>query len=346
MRESLELPAAPDKSKYVRGVNGELIDIDSVHPDHRYAKGPYQCLSCGQSMVPALGSQRAHHFKHKAQRPIDCRHETYLHELAKLTVFSAVSNAMLLGTPYTLTLMAPMACDRFYSEAGFICGNGRVPKSFDITSKFNGVELERGVNGFVADILLSSSRSAEILAIEIAVTHPCDREKIKSGLRIIEIELRSEDQIESLWHGIDATHNGVTTYNLAALETVKQRCVAPCQTMVTVLLLYKNGKPWFSKCELAKLGELTNDPHLVTWEIAQGSGAEPMEGYRCVPQGLKEFILKQGYEYGRKVKSCLICRHIRGSQGQNDVNCAAKGGAVWMSSSAVSCSSYSPTRDI
>lgn len=345
MREELRRRREPDKSKYVRGFDGELVGIDEISPENRYAYGPYKCLSCDHVMVPALGSVRAHHFKHKAARPIDCLHETYLHELAKLTVFSAIAEAMKQGSPYYIKRLAPAECDHFKAEFGFDCTSRQLPTQIDVTSQFDRVERERGAKGFIADVLLSSSQTEDVLAIEIAVTHPCELEKIESGLSIVEINLRAEDQIEKLRKGIDTTSSGVITHNLKPLETVKQRCADPCSATVLIFLLYSNGKAWYSEPALVQVRELLSDPRLVAWECRDVRGPGKVRSEQSVRRSLGDFMVRQKYELGREVRSCLLCIHNEGRRNQNEIFCGAKERAVWMSSSATSCDTYLPTQD-
>jgi hypothetical protein len=100
----------PDASRHVQTVDGDLIEVSDIDPAARYARGPYTCLGCGHLMVPALGRTRKHHFKHKAGRPADCDNETYLHQLAKMALFSALSEAIRTGRSYWLTRDRPATC--------------------------------------------------------------------------------------------------------------------------------------------------------------------------------------------------------------------------------------------
>lgn len=335
----------PDKSKYVRGADGELVGINEISPENRYARAPYKCLSCDHIMIPALGSQKSHHFKHKAERPIDCLRETYLHELAKLTVFSAISDAINNRYPYHLKRFAPTECDHFKPEFGFVCDSRQVPAEFDITTQFDRVEMERGAKGFIADILLSSSQTQDVLAIEIAVTHRCELEKIESGLGIVEIDLRSEDQIEKLRKGIDATSSGITTHNLMPLEVMKQRCVEPCSATVLMFLLYRNGKAWYAESLLGEIRGLTSDPNLLAWKFGGVLAAGKKRSEQSIRRGLGDFMIRQKYELGRNVISCLLCRHHGERINWHEIFCTKRERAVWMSSSAIGCDTYWPTQD-
>jgi hypothetical protein len=336
----------PDQSKYVKGTDGDIISISEVNPADRYALGPYTCLSCGHLMVPALGTQRAHHFKHKAGRPIDCLHETYLHELAKLTVFSEISNAIKNGFPYHLKQMAPVECDYFSLEFDFLCRGRLLPAEIDLTELFDTVGIESGANGFVADVLLRSSKTEDVLAIEIAVTHPCEPEKIESGLSIVELKIRTEDDIEKVRTGIDPFQSSVSIYNLKPPPVVTQRCIEPCPKTVLVLLLYSTGKAWYSEHALASLGDLVSDPLLITWELGDAAGSAKIRNEREIRRSLSQFMVRQKYVLGKEVKSCLLCHHNGGQVSTNDIYCAMRETSVWYSSTASTCATYDPIEDI
>jgi len=149
----------PDSSKYAKNPNGGLIEISNVNKSDRYALGPYSCVGCGNTMVPALGEIRAHHFKHKGGRPLVCVDETYLHNLAKLTLHKTISEAFKTGQPYIITYTQPISCDHYQDEFGIECTDQIRAKPWDIGRLYDTVELEKGTGGFVADILLSSSHS-------------------------------------------------------------------------------------------------------------------------------------------------------------------------------------------
>lgn len=59
---------------------------------------------------------------------------------------------------------------------------------------------EAEINGFIADLLLTNSKSTNLVPvlIEVCVTHACDEEKRNSGLKIIEIKIKNEEDINAL----------------------------------------------------------------------------------------------------------------------------------------------------
>ena len=166
---------------------GTLIHIQNAH-----SETSYKCPSCGKLMIQRKGQKRRWHFAHKADA--QCNYETYLHKIAKTRIrqtflnsdkFLIIYNAKhICNAPCPLELEEKCDCDK--------------EKQFDLRQWYDVCEEESEINGFVADLLFKSSQSPNRppLLIEIAVTHKCTQEKIQSGLRIIEINIKSEDDIE------------------------------------------------------------------------------------------------------------------------------------------------------
>ncbi|QFT61825.1 hypothetical protein [Roseivivax sp. THAF30] len=332
----------PDTNRYACASTGQVINITDVDPSARYALGPYTCLACDHVMVPALGRTRRHHFKHKAGRPASCLNETYLHQLAKMTLFAALSDAIRLGRPYNLVQNRKSVCDRYADQFGLICTRQSMPAPRDLAARYDRVALEAGIDGYAADILLSSSRTAEAMLLEIAVTHPCDEEKISSGLEIIEITVRGEDEIEALAQGLDAVSGRVQHHNPAQLDPVEKCCTEPCSATGLALLLYRNGKPWYAEPDLAAHEEITADPQLETSTMVDPRISYEQRRWSEIRDPLKAFMIAQAFEHGRHVRSCMLCWNNGGRVNDHDIYCDAKDRKVWMSSSAVGCPSYWP----
>ena len=67
----------------------------------------------------------------------------------------------------------------------------------DLKQFYDTCTEEAQIDGFVADLLLTNSNNPKIqpLLIEICVTHACEEDKIKSGLKIIEITIKKEKEV-------------------------------------------------------------------------------------------------------------------------------------------------------
>lgn len=334
-----------DVSRYTKAAEGRVVDIASIDPDDRYARGSYRCISCSNLMVPALGRVRKHHFKHKAGRPHHCVDETYLHQLGKLTLFEALSDAIKCKKQFPLIRSQPLVCDFQEAEFGIICSNQTGDFVDDLAKKFDSVELEKGVDGYIADILLASAKTGEKLLLEISVSHRCEPEKISSGHSIVEVEIYSEDDIEPLKCGIDTVSANVTCHNLQTLEAVPKRCLDPCNVPCSLFLLYDSGKAWYAHTGSANVSELTSDPYLVAWEILGARNLQSTKDQQEFLDLFKEMIVKQKFQNHRNVRSCMLCQHNGGQRSAHDIHCNDKGRKVWMASSASSCQSYFPAED-
>lgn len=331
-----------DTCRYARASEGKVIEIASIDPADRYKLGPYRCLSCDHIMVPALGRTRKHHFKHKAGRPTNCTDETYLHRLGKITLFKAISDAIQNSSQFPFYRHRQMICDHHQHQFGITCSDRMQRYQEDLIAQFDRIEMEKGVAGFTADLLLTSTRSENCLLLEISVTHQCEQEKIDSGLSIIEIQIQSEDDIEGLKFGIDGTSSAVKCINVPFSEPTTQRCSDPCDVPCTLLLLYNSGKVWYSQTSSSKLTALISDPHLKAWEIIDWRNTLKLQDDKSILDPLKEFTIQQLFGHRQFVKTCMLCKHNGGQVNRHDAYCKARNQNVWMSSSASNCKSYFP----
>lgn len=174
---------------YANNSSHELINVSSARRNENYF-----CPICGESMTPHMGKIRRWHFVHKNIG--ECSYESYLHMLAKIKLREAFlsSNSLL------LSYEAPAVCS---SDCPFIdypkCKSEK-RVTFNLKDYYDTCELEVPFKQFRADLLLSSSKNPKLppILIEIKVTHACSDEKINDGVRIIEIPISSEEDIDKL----------------------------------------------------------------------------------------------------------------------------------------------------
>lgn len=75
------------------------------------------------------------------------------------------------------------------------------------------------------------------LLVEICVTHPCSEEKIQSGFKIIEIMLKSEEDIDRIVNdGIDLDCESVKCYNFKRKHLIKK-----LDEQFSRLTIYRDG---------------------------------------------------------------------------------------------------------
>lgn len=185
------------KYQYSLDENGELININSLASESRRLH-TYRCIGCGNILLPrAIGSvKRRPHFYHKEQ--IDCSGETYLHKLGKKLIKERFYGSEHFNISYPVTIACDNSACAFRHEC---CKVGNQLHEVDLKENYDICQEEVSINGFVADLLLSSSKNPNIppILIEICVSHACEKEKRNSGLRIIEIKIKDEKDLDNIF---------------------------------------------------------------------------------------------------------------------------------------------------
>lgn len=327
------------KYRYAWGAHSEKVDILELAKESDAARQHFSCMSCGRDLIPVLGRRREKHFRHRPDEEAACSRETYLHALAKKQIIEGFSDAIQTRQPFILTLPAERFCTRWKDELGYTCQQPMGWREYDLTIHFDTVQIEAPIGGFVADILLTSSKSDEKLLIEIAVTHRCEQDKISSGYRIIEVSVSDENQAGLLSTGIDARARNVTTYNLKKQPPMGVPCVPNCGAELTAFFVYRSGK--------SRL--LTASPEIVAAE-RQRRAAIYSRVVDEVSHGIiMPFLATEGYqsealralENGVAIKCCFFCRYAGLDTVNKPVFCKIRRVEVGVNE-AVDCSAYSP----
>lgn len=185
------------KIKYHYALNdkGQVTDIADVTENDRRAK--YYCLNCGEEMRPRLGAKNAYHFAHKSTTP-DCNPETYLHKLAKYKIKEKFDS----GIPFEISIRQTSGCiDKEHCPFHKVdeC-RAEDYRTYDLHKNYDTCLEEQVIGNYRADLLLTSSakRDTPPILIEILVTHKCEEKKINSGEKIIEIQIKKEEDITNL----------------------------------------------------------------------------------------------------------------------------------------------------
>ncbi|MCE6958313.1 hypothetical protein LAZ40_04485 [Cereibacter sphaeroides] len=293
--------------RFVHGSTGALVDIAELTPASRHASGPYRCLSCGREMIPSLGLVREHHFKHRTEPQAGaCGRETYLHALAKEVVRDAFRSAVGAKRAYPLILLQPAVCRRHEKLLGIACEGRTVPRITDLTRWFTDAETERCVNGFRADVLLSSKDRPDVLLVEVAVSHRCDPAKLASGLRILEIGIESEDDALALRNGLDAGRAGTTAHNFRPLPVVTAPPCSSCDRGGRGFFVGRSGKAWFIDGSLDEIASAKARGGILHFALS-----EIPEVWERPIETLDHLVSQAFYEAHVAVRSCLLCQsHI------------------------------------
>lgn len=166
--------------------NGEITSIDAIQIENRH--NGYYCVSCGGSMIPVLGENRKHHFRHKTDA---CSYESYIHKLWKQYIFEQWQKLPHLYVTYNVEHCCDKTktCKLLAVSKTLRCSGTFEQETIDLKEKYDTCEIEGVYRGYRADLLLSKSHNPDIVPtfIEICYKHPCGEQKQNAGIPIIEL---------------------------------------------------------------------------------------------------------------------------------------------------------------
>ena len=180
------------KYKRVFDKDGNIVDINTVNESNRLSE--YYSIGSHTPMIAALGQTNQHYFR--AKRGYQFNPESELHEYVKRVLKHRFETEDHFYIKYYRKEYCPNEKDCiFYDElnqgCGILCSH---LCEYDLKDYYDTATIEGGYDGFVADVLLtSSSHNRRPVFLEVAVTHPCTEEKIASGHKIIELFVSCED---------------------------------------------------------------------------------------------------------------------------------------------------------
>lgn len=175
---------------YANNSNGDLINISTAKRNEKYF-----CPICEKLMNPHMGKLRRWHFVHKSVG--SCSYESYLHKVAKIKIRQAFLSSKQFQLYYKAKAICSCECP--YISSSHKC-EGEKEVVFDLRSYYDNCEIEATYHQYRADLLLTSSTIPQRppVLVEIMVTHKCTQQKINDGVRIIEIPIQSEEQIDNI----------------------------------------------------------------------------------------------------------------------------------------------------
>ena len=179
------------KYHFARNSFGEIIDIKDVQKGE---KTTFYCIECGDEMSAVLGDKREHHFRHKNSK---CSYESYLHKLGKERLKKLFDESekfeIHCNVSYKCNVDCELNCREKISHSVKI-----IPQIFDLKFFYDKCETEKEYKGYVADLLLSSSKFPNLapLFLEIAYKHDCEQEKLDSGIKIIEFKINDDSDLD------------------------------------------------------------------------------------------------------------------------------------------------------
>lgn len=276
----------------------------------------YSCPGCGERLIPHKGEIRSKHFKHF--RSCVCDGETYLHKVGKLAFYQLYSQSTLNKTPISLELNRAVVCDQYKDYFGASC-HSQEKASFNLIDYFDDVYLEVMHGSFRPDVLLKNSLNGEVIFVEIAVTHPCERDKIDSGIRIIEFGLSSEEDLSLLTQTPIRKGGRVEVHNFNVKPKCSNTCNSyPCTTTANILTVDATGnikKRTGTHEELGKDLKRSSAPFVI------------IDGGKDLTVCIRK-VLAKAWEQNIRRPNCHICYYSTPSINHAKVNCSKKKGAT------------------
>ena len=301
------------KYRYANGSKGRLIDVLTLDDSIRHHFGPYKCIGCDGELIPVLPTKnRVKHFKHKVDD--NCSPETYLHRLGKHLFYQEYKHCLSEGISFIYEFKTQFFCTHYKKKLGVECKSTKTVQH-DLTTVFNQIDIEKRANGFQPDIRLYSSESEHQIFVEIAVTHKCEQQKIDSGVRIIEIKLEDESDLECIakHHLSEADNDKIITHNMQKKSVQGDYCQGNCERHLELVSIDRHKhkatvkviKPW-------EYDERYKLFHIVG--LLDGFASE-------MEQRLTDKLHELKHDKKENFKDCCFCIHKSGGSYTN-VRCS------------------------
>lgn len=280
-----------------------LNQLVEIH-DAQYMSGLFYCPYCKMEMIMRCGEKNAWHFAHKH---MECEYDKYLHSVAIRRICDWYNRS----SEIALSLPIIEKCIKF-NDCSFYnlkeCQRETISDPYNLKKWFSSCEKEKQItrNGqrFVADLLCSNNTNdQDPLFIEICVSHPCEDKKIQSGIRIIELIIENESDIDDIISGhvkITATSK-IKFYNFYP----KPKVVDNPQISVFFqrFILFPSGKACVDRMFPCKEGQNRRGIFELT-----------IKDDECVPLfinfgGFYSVAFALASSYVNDLKSCSLCKY-------------------------------------
>lgn len=286
------------KYHYAYNENNIIIDIKNVSPAYRQEHCFY-CISCGAEMIAKLGKKNKHHFAHKGGDD-SCNSETYLHKLGKLLLKKKFYESSTFEVEYKRNLKCKnhASCPFYEAKECF----EQINEIFDLKKYYDTCTEEQTIGEYRADLLCSDSlgKYKDPVLIEIRVTHECTLEKKKSGMKIIEIQIKSDDAIWELMNGHIKECDNVKF--MGFLRESKEKVLL--NRYLSRLMLFQSGAAYVEK---SVCNEEKRNPNTILELNFDPKTRYYIKDNRTVLEYGFVTAIKMGYN----IKNCMLCKYCR-----------------------------------
>jgi len=211
---------------YGKTENGIIINISQVTKDK---KDKYFCLSCDNELIPKTGEIREHHFAHKNSN-VKCSKENYYHILGKIIFFNTYLECINNNIPFYISIKE-IQC---INNKNYKCKD-IINYNYNLLEYFDRIEMEKYNGKFIPDLRIFNQRNNENIFIEIYYSNRVSEKKINSKNRIIEIQIKNENDLKIIKNKLfDEGNDNLRFYNFKRRSDNNKRC--------NYCIFYKNSK--------------------------------------------------------------------------------------------------------
>jgi len=291
--------------RYAFTIDNNVVDVQTLNRGDRYAQDSFTCIACKSPLLPHIGNKYQKHFTHYPGAT--CSEETYIHRLAKIIFYNRYTYCLTNKLPLSVKMDVVTTCATCRVATGKSCTFEQPPLVYDLTTEYDEIALEGNYGKFRADVLLRNTKIDDYIAIEMKVTHSVSREKIESGIKIIEFRVRSEADIELLKNKLSTMpfyDRSASFFNFERLQKTVHYTKYSCRKDYKYIFMgiYDDGRFEIQRRRLVDINEiLMNNFHVLHHAIYANR-----EFRLCFSDFLKGVRLK-----GLTVKSCILCVHSR-----------------------------------
>lgn len=209
---------------YAQDESGKMVNIK----DAKGKDSKFFCPNCKDEMIPRCGNKNAWHFAHKNAK---CQYDQYLHTLAEIKIQEWWNSSEEVNIVLAHRVLCPeIEKCIFYNRISSLSRNSLqkedeikceklIKRKHNLKELYGKCEQEEWFEGFRADLLCPNLLDKyDPLFFEICVTHQCEREKIDSGIKIIEFLIESEDDVDALIGNTIEEGDKIRFYNFHPTE--------------------------------------------------------------------------------------------------------------------------------
>lgn len=189
----------------------QFVDIEELEKKDSGRK--FICLDCGIVLTPIMGEVRQRHFRHKVDIDLVCSGESQLHLSTKIAFYKLYKSTVKEELEFRIEYNVEKVCNRYKDDNLVHCPVGISVVKLDLTKDYPLIKMEKGVDRFIPDLLLTSKNDKEKIFIEIAYTHKVTTKKKESGYKIIEINIDREINIELFSNSVLSESHSIEFHN-------------------------------------------------------------------------------------------------------------------------------------